>query len=124
MTTTEKINELPGAKHWLYQLIPPLLMLAILFTTNKGPALVFLAGIFIIPVLFSLISIIAKLIYFKKKKYFLPRPVLTIAIFILILSIAHWTYSVALEQAISTANIIHEQCNQDISCPENPAVGR
>jgi hypothetical protein len=67
-----------GVKHWLYQIIPPLLMLGILFSTDSGTALVFLAGTLIIPTLISAISIIVKLLKFKKRKYFLVRPLLTI----------------------------------------------
>lgn len=95
-------------------------MLAILFATDKGTALVFLAGIFILPVLISLFSIIYKLIFLKKRKHYLFRPVLTIACFLLIISIAQWTYQIALEQAINAAKIIHQQCNEDKSCPEMP----
>ena len=95
-------------------------MLGIFLATDKGTALIYIAGIFIIPVLVSLISIIAKLIYFKKRKYYLIRPCLTIVMFFLILTIANWTYNIALEQATSTAKIIHEQCNENKHCPEHP----
>ena len=95
-------------------------MLGILLTTDKGPALIYLVGIFIIPVFISLISIIIKLIFFTKRKYYLIRPCLTIVIFILILTIAQWSYNIALEQAISSAKIIHNQCNEDSVCPEHP----
>ena len=95
-------------------------MLGIFLTTDKGTALVFIAGIFIFPVLFSIISIIAKLIFFKKKKYYLIRPLLTIAIFILILAIANWTYDSARTQAINAARKIHEHCNAHQLCPTNP----
>lgn len=120
MMPSDNNNQLPGIKHWLFQIVPPLSMLGILLATEHGSALVFLAGIFIIPVLVSIISIIAKLIFFKKRKYYLIRPCLTIVIFILILTIAQWTYNIALEQAISSAEIIHKQCNENRQCPEHP----
>ena len=121
MISTEKNRQPLGMKHWLYQIVPPLLMLCVLFSTSSGTSLVFLAGIFIIPVLVSLISIIAKLIFFKKRKHYLVRPLLTIAIFILIFIIANWTYKIALDQTIDEARLIHQQCNDNFACPENPA---
>jgi hypothetical protein len=120
VNSSKEKHETTGTKHWLFQVIPPLLMLCILFATESGTSLVFLAGIFIIPVFISLISIIAKLIFFKKRKCYLVRPVLTVAVFFLILSIAHWTYNVALGQAINAAKIIHQQCNENSVCPVNP----
>ena len=42
-------------------------------------------------------------------------------LFFLILGIAIWTYNIALEQAVSEAEIIHQQCNENSVCPENPA---
>ena len=95
-------------------------MLGVLFAADSGTSLVFLTGLFIFPVLFSVISIIAKLFNFKKRKYYLVRPTLTIAIFVLILFIAHWTYKLALEQAIDEARLIHQQCKENSLCPENP----
>ena len=112
---------IPGLKHWLLQTVPPLLMLSVLLATASGPSLVFIAGFLILPVLISLISIIAKLIFFRKRKYHLVRPVLTIAVFILIFYIAHWTYQIALDQTIEEAKIIQQQCNRDGACPDNPA---
>ena len=120
MKSTDNNNETLGRKHWFFQVIPPLSMLGVLLATDKGPALVFLVGIFIIPVFVSLISTIVKLIFFSKRKYYLIRPCLTIATFILILTIAQWTYNIALEQAISAAKIIHDQCNENLVCPEHP----
>ena len=116
-TPTRKINY----KHWLLQTIPPLLMLGVLFATESGAALVFLTGFYIFPVLFSVISIIAKLIFFKKRRYYLVRPLLTIVIFFIILSIARWTYQLALEDAINEAKIIQEQCQKQLICPSNPS---
>lgn len=119
METVENEKEI-NVKHWLFQILPPLSILCILFLTDNGTSLVFLAGIFIIPFLISIFSVIAKLIQFKKKKYFLVRPLLTIVFFFFIFVIAHWTYKVALKETISAAKIIHEECNQNLICPENP----
>jgi len=110
-----------GVKHWLYQVIPPLLMLSILFSTDNGAALVFLVGILLIPALISALSIIINLFKFKKRKYYLVRPLLTIVFVILILAISQWTYKVALEQATRTAQVIHNECNSKSYCPENPS---
>jgi len=95
-------------------------MLGILFTTNNGSSLVFIAGFFLLPVLISLISITAKLIFFSKRKYYLVRPLLTVVIFILIFTIAHWLYDVALEHAIREAELIHKECNENLYCPKIP----
>jgi len=110
----------PGMRHWLLQLIPPLLMLGLFFTTRSGTSLVFLAGLLVIPVVISVISIIAKLMVYRKRKYHLPRPLLTLAVFGLILYLAHWSYESAFEQAVAAAGQIHDQCRQDSACPENP----
>lgn len=113
-------EETPDIKHWLFQIIPPLFLLCILLLTNNGNSLVFLAGLFVIPVIISVISIIAKCIKFKKRKYYLIRPLLTIAFFFLILIIAHWTYKSALDDAINAAELIHEECNKNTYCPDTP----
>lgn len=81
----------------------------------------FIVGFLTPLVLVSLISIIIKLIFFKKRKYYLVRPLLTITMFILILVIANWTYEIALEHTIEEARVIHQQCNENLACPENPA---
>ncbi len=120
VVSTEKSNQPLGMKHWLFQVIPPLLMLCVLLTTTSGTSLVFIVGLFIPLVLVSLISIIVKLIFYKKKKHFLVRPLLTITMFILILIIADWTYEVALDHTIDEARAIHQQCNENLTCPENP----
>jgi hypothetical protein len=120
MEQMDSDNEHLGTKHWLFQTVPPLLMLTILVFTKNGSSLVFLAGFFILPVLISFISILVKLIRFKKRKYFLLRPILTIAIFMLILFVAHWTYNTAKDQAVEAAKIIHEECNKNLICPTHP----
>lgn len=122
--SADKGPEKPGMKHWLFQVIPPLLMLGVFLTTTNGTSLVFLAGLLLLPVLVSLISIVVKLIFYKKRKYYLARPVLTIAIFVLVLVIAHWTYQVALDQTVSEARTIHRLCNDNAVCPEKPAGWR
>ena len=120
MNSDKDNNKTYAAKHWLYQVIPPLLMLCVLFATDNGTALVFLAGMFILPVLISVLSIIVKLFNLKKRKFYLARPSLTIVFFILILGISQWTYKIALEQAISAAKAVHDECNSKSYCPENP----
>ncbi|MFT5395940.1 MAG: hypothetical protein ACI85N_001128 [Gammaproteobacteria bacterium] len=110
-----------GVKHWLYQVIPPLLMLGILFSTDNGAALIFLMGILIIPALISALSIFVKLFKFKKRKHYLVRPLLTIVFFILILATSQWSYKIALEQATSAAQVIHGECNSKSYCPEIPS---
>ena len=117
---TDKTRQSPGLKHWLLQLIPPLLLSGVLLATNSGTSLVFLTGILVLPLLVSLISILVKLIRFRQRKYYLVRPLLVVAIFILIIHIANWSYGTALEQAIDEARIIHDQCNQHSTCPNNP----
>lgn len=117
---TENESNKPDIKHWLFQTLPPLSMLGILFTTDSGTALGFLTGLFVIPVFISLISIIVKVFRFKKRKYYMIRPALTIAFFFLILAISQWTYKLALEDATNAARIIHEECNKNKLCPENP----
>lgn len=110
----------PGLRHWLLQILPPLLMLSVLFAATQGPSLVYLAGLFVIPVLISAISILAKLIFFGKRKYFLVRPALTIAIFVLLLVIADLSYDRALAQTVESARAIHRHCNDQGVCPRRP----
>lgn len=109
-----------GIRFWCFQLLPPLSMLGVLFATDSSTSLVFLTGLYVLPVLFSLISICAKLFNLRKRKYYLIRPSLTIAIFVLIITIAQWSYNMALEQAIDEARLIHQLCNKELLCPENP----
>ncbi len=109
-----------GTYHWWLQAVPPICVLAPLFGTRSGAALVFLVGFFLIPVLVSLVSIVFKLLAFKQRKYFLLRPTLTILFFLLVLSIAHWSYSVALEDATNAALRVHQQCQSDGVCPAAP----
>ena len=111
----------PGIRHWLLQVVPPLLMFGVLLTTTNGTSLVFVASFLLLPVLVSLISIIAKLIFFNRKKYHLVRPLLTLGVFALILLFANWTYQIALDQTVAEARSLHQQCNQNLSCPESPA---
>ena len=118
---TDKINQPPGIRHWLFQVVPPLLMFGVLLTTSSGTSLVFVAGLLLLPVLVSLISIVAKLIFFSKKKYHLLRPLLTIAVFVLIMWFANWTYQIALDQTVNEASSMHQQCNEELACPESPA---
>ena len=123
-TSAESDSVTPGMKHWLFQIVPPLLMLGMFVITTNGTSLVFLVGLLVLPVLVSLISFIARLIFYKKRKYYLVRPALTIAVFALVLVIADWTYKAALDQTVSEARIIHRQCNENAACPENPAGWR
>jgi len=101
-----------------------LLMFGVLLTTTSGTSLVFITGFLLLPVLVSLISIIAKLIFIRKKKYYLVRPLLTLAVFVLVLWFANWMYQLALEQTVDAASAIHQQCNEDSACPESPAGWR
>ena len=107
-------------RHWFLQIAPPTTILLTLFSTQKGAALVFLVGIFVVPVLVSLISIVFKLVTFKKRKYFLLRPTLTVFFFVSAMAIAQWSYSVALGQATDAAEVLHQQCKSDLACPAEP----
>ena len=109
-----------GLRHWFLQIAPPTSILLTLFSTQRGSALVFLAGIFIIPVLVSFISIVFKLIAFKRRKLFLLRPALTIFFFGVVIVIAQWSYAVALGQAADAAEFLHRQCKIDLACPTDP----
>ena len=109
-----------GTWHWTFQILPPALILGTLFAAGNGVALVFLAAIFLIPVLFSFISIILKLFAFRSRKYYLLRPVLTVAFFFAVLGIAQWSYDVALNQATAAAEQLQQQCNARGVCPERP----
>jgi hypothetical protein len=111
VTSADKAHEKPAMKHWLFQVIPPLLMLGVFV-------------LLLLPVLVSFVSIIVRLISFKRKKYFLVRPVLTISMFILVVVIANWTYQVALDQTVSEAEAVHRLCNENSSCPEKPVGWR
>jgi len=109
-----------GVWHWALQILPPALILLTVMVAGNGTALVFLAGIFVIPVFVSFISIILKLFAFRSRKYYLLRPVLTIAFFAGVLGIAQWSYAVALEQATVAAEQLQQQCNANGVCPRRP----
>ena len=108
------------AQHWLWQTLPPVSMLGVLLATRSGTSLVYLVGLLLLPVLFSLISIIAKLVRFRARRNYLLRPILTIAMFGLILLAAEWTYVAARSQTLELASAIQQQCQQTGSCPETP----
>jgi len=107
-------------RHWLFQVLPPLIILVPLFATERGSAFVFLAGFFVIPAFISLLSILFKLLAFNRRKYFLLRPALTLCLFFLLLKIALSTYETALDEAVKAARMIHDQCNLHEVCPEKP----
>lgn len=109
-----------SARHWVFQIAPPTLLLLTLSSTQRGPALVYLAGIFIIAALVSFISIAFKLIAFKRRKQFLLRPILTIFFLGVALAIVNWSYGVALRQATDAAELLHQQCKSDLVCPTEP----
>lgn len=121
MDDTEQKQKHYGVRHWLFQVLPPGLILLVLFATENGSGLVFILGIFLLPVLVSVVSLIAKLIFLHKRKYFLLRPGLTIAFFILVFQVANLSYSVALDQAVAEAEKIQMQCIRDAFCTSNPA---
>ncbi|OUR65816.1 hypothetical protein A9Q79_02170 [Methylophaga sp. 42_25_T18] len=95
-------------------------MLGILFATDSGPALMFLAGFYFFPALFSFISIIAKLANFKHRKWFLLRPTLVILVLVALIFIAQWSYQAALKNAISEAKTIESECRKILICPTHP----
>ncbi len=109
-----------GTKHWLFQVIPPVLLLILVLSIVKANSLVFLVGAMALPFLFSLVSVLVRLIRFRRGKYYLARPVLTIGVFLLLFLVANWTYDIALEQAVSEGRSIQQQCNQDSVCPDTP----
>ena len=120
MENEDSANQRPGRRHWLLQVLPPLTILVPMLSTRNGPGLVFLIGIFVIPVLVSLISIVFKLVTFRKRKYFLLRPVLMVLLFVGAMWITQWSYSVALEQAEDAAAQLQRQCQSDGVCPPSP----
>ncbi len=117
---TEEQVTVPGLKHWLFQAVPPAIMLIPLLVSRDGTGFVFLAGIFFIPALISIVSILIKLFSFRKKKYYFLRPVLTILFLALLVIVAGWSKSIALAQAVSVAESILEQCNNSSGCPDKP----
>ena len=111
-------------RHWLFQVVPPLLMLCVLFIGNDATSLVFLIGILALPFLLSVVSLLIRLIRIKKGRYYLLRPMLTISIFLLLLYFTRWTYQIALEQIVADGKMIHRQCNEMSVCPDSPAGWR
>ena len=111
----------PAIRHWLLQTLPPLLMFGIFFMTRSGSALVFLIGFLLLPVLISLISIVAKLVRYRQRRRYLLRPILTVAVFISIFAIAESTYQAGRTQAIAAGRVIQQQCQLQGACPDTPA---
>ena len=118
MTSDEEIK--PGTKHWLFQILPPCLMLLPLLITKDGTGFVFLAGIFILPALISILSILIKLFSFKRKKHFFLRPILTVLFMVFLFVVASWSKSIALEEAVTIAESLLNQCNAMSKCPDKP----
>lgn len=119
-TATQPITGKPGLRHWMLQLLPPLSMFSVLAMTTSGTSLVFLTGFLLLPVLISLLSLIVKLVFFHKRKYYLARPLLTIAVFALVLVIADRTWAQARVQAFEEARRIQQLCAANRVCPERP----
>ncbi len=119
-TAAQETTGKPGLRHWLLQLLPPLSMLSVLAMTRSGTSLVFLTGFLLLPVLISLLSLLVKLAFFHKRKYYLARPLLTIAAFALVLVIADRTWAEARAQAADEARRIQRLCTVDRVCPERP----
>lgn len=114
----------PGVKHWLFQLLPPLIVLGCILSTREGPNLIFLTGVLFLPALVSAISIIGKLILFNKRKYFLFRPLLTIFALFGLITLAHHSYQSALAQTKIAAEQIQQTCQAQQQCPEHPSGWR
>ena len=121
MATSQNSGRQFGVRHWVYQTAPPLLLLFTLYGTDRGGSLVYVAGFFAIPALVSVVSICFKLLDIRNRKYFLLRPGLTVFFFSMILLVANMSYEVALRQATQSAEIVHERCIADRSCPSEPA---
>lgn len=119
-TVAKNTTGKPGLRHWLLQLLPPLSMLSVLLMTTSGTSLVFLVGFLLLPVLISLLSLLVKLVFFRQRKYYLARPLLTIAVFVLVLAIAEWTYAQARNQALDEARRIQRLCAENRGCPQRP----
>jgi hypothetical protein len=121
MNSPRPVSKRFGIRHWFFQAAPPsILLLATLLGTRNGTALVFLAGLFIIPVLVSLLSIVFKLLDLSNRKYFVLRPSLTVFFFATILTIAHLTYEAALDDVTYAAESLRQQCRTQLACPEQP----
>lgn len=120
MNNSEKSDKQFGIRHWLFQAAPPMLLLMTLYGTARGSALVYAAGLFAIPALISFVSMILKLLDLRNRKHYLLRPALTIIFFCMILLIAQLSYGVALREAANAAEILHQQCISELSCPTEP----
>ena len=107
-------------KHWLWQILPPMLILVVLVLTASGTNLLFAAVIFILPMLISIISLVVKLVRYKTHKHRLLRPALTILFFAILILAARSSYQTALNETVEAAKLIHGVCNQQMSCPIIP----
>ena len=110
----------PGLKHWLFQLLPPFLMLVPIIITKDGTGFVFLAGIFIFPTLISILSVLFKLFSFNKNKYYFARPILTVLFMAVLFVISLWSQSIAKEQALTIAKSMLAECITKLKCPDKP----
>lgn len=120
MSSESEVDFKPGLKHWLFQILPPLLMLVPMFITKDGTGFVFLAGIFIFPALISILSILFKLFSFRRKKYYFLRPILTVLFMLLLIVVSLWSQSLARKQAVSVSESMLIKCNAMSKCPQSP----
>lgn len=111
-----KLVSLHNSLHWVYQVVPPLLLLFI-FTTN-GPGLWFTMSVVLFAGFISFISILGKLFKLKKNKKFFLRPILTISIAFLILIIANYSVNEAKEKTLEIAKDIEKTCQKNNRCPK------
>ena len=106
--------------HWALQILPPLSLFGVFFATRSGTALVYLFGLLLLPALWSLISILAKLIRFRARRVYLVRPLLTLLVFACLFALAEWTWQQARSEAVLAAVVIQQQCQRASSCPAVP----
>ncbi len=107
--------QLKNYSHWLFQILPPISVL--FFLSENGPALSHMIGLWGLFASISFVSIIMKLYNFKKKKKYLPRPVLTCLVLFVLVILALTSYNTALNRAQVEARQIAEMCKHQGRCP-------
>ena len=119
---TKIISLHSGALHWMYQLIPPLLVLfsmLLLFFFKEGPMIMLGMTVVIGAGLVSTLSVLYFLVTFKKNKFFLVRPLLSILIAVVLFPVVNYTASQAEAETQALAEKIEAECRLKNKCPQS-----
>ena len=109
------LNTISKKLHWSSQILPPLILL--MFFTTYGPGLLFVAGVIWIVGVISFISLLIKLINYKKNKRVVLRPIMAVLIAGIHFALVTYSVKIAEQETLEIAQNIEKECNLNMECP-------